>query len=265
MKIAFTIIFNGLHHLKHNGFAENMLNIFDHWIVVEGGASPNGSTSWCKPISNRWHRYGHSVDGTLEYLTAINSNKLHIVTREGFWRSKDQMVNAALDCAEKLCNGNAWLFEVDADEQWTRKQVNDAITMLRLKNGTCGCFHCAYFVGKDLVATGEWGEGRCAENPAKNAYRRLWRWSGQRFATHEPPLMVGGNGTEVLLPQRFNHYAYYFEQDVEFKGEYYTNHERVLSKWKTLNESTSFPQKVNMLISGPWSNTNTKIVKINDL
>jgi hypothetical protein len=124
-----------------------------------------------------------------------------------------------------------------------------------------GCFHSNYYVGKNLVTKGLWGEGNDLKGGLTNAYRRLWLWKGQPFVTHEPPVIEGGNKKEVLLSQRFNHFAYYFDEDVKFKEKYYGYH-NLYKKWKLLQEEKNFPQPVSRLIPGGWGNTDTKICKI---
>ena len=70
-----------------------------------------------------------------------------------------------------------------------------------------------------------------------DTYRRLWDWSGELFKTHEPPSLDGKNGPGLLLPQRFNHYAYYFEEDVKFKEIYYGGYEGLLERWNKVQNN----------------------------
>ena len=58
MRIAFSIILNGLHHLQHNNYYQTMLDNFDYWVIVEGQALPNGSTSWCKQLNEKYQING---------------------------------------------------------------------------------------------------------------------------------------------------------------------------------------------------------------
>jgi hypothetical protein len=111
------------------------------------------------------------------------------------------------------------------------------------------------------VAKGCWGEGNDPADPIKNAYRRMWAWDGRLFSKHEPPTLYGGNGTEVLLGQRFQHYAYVYESDVAFKESYYSGHENITAMWRELQKCTEWPQPLSKLISGPWGLTKTVIHK----
>ena len=264
MRVGFTIAFNAKHHFEHNDYAEYLAKeVFDYWVIVEGPAGNAGSTAWCRKIHERWtNSDGNSVDGTLEYLEGLASRHTNVsVISSSFWTSKDHMVNAALaDIAVYTDNlsEDVFLWEIDADEQWTAEDLSGAEDLLNATKTDCGEFLADYYVGKDLLAVGEWGEGK------KIPYRRLWRWQGQMFESHEPPKLCGGNGKAILLPQRFKHYAYYFPQDVRFKEEFYTGHENIFDRWKEIQDYSKdeFPLHISALITGSWGQTNTEIVKI---
>jgi hypothetical protein len=263
MRIGFTIIYNGAHHLLHNQWVERLPKMLDYWVVVEGAAAPGGSTSWCRELDKKT-----SDDGTLLILDEAEyaNNNVHLVPcpKDG-WASKDNMVNAAVGAAVHLKAGvltPIFLWQLDIDEQWTIDQMDAAECTLTEVGADCGCFHANHFVGPDIVAKGTWGEGNDPEDPLRNAYRRLWLWCGRRFETHEPPMLYGGNGKEVLLPQRFNHFSYRFEQDVLFKQRYYQGYEDLHKKWCSLQSETTFPQPVSRLIGGYWGSTDTVIQRI---
>jgi len=255
MRIAFTIIFNGLHHLNHNDYYKTMLDNFDYWVVVEGASKSVGSTSWCKTIGDKYHKNGSSVDGTIEFLENLSNQnkKLIFIKSNGFWNGKDEQVNVAVSEIRKITN-ECFLWEVDIDEQWSLIEIEKAENELIAKDGKTGLFKCEYYVGDDLIVRGEWGEG---------PYNRLWRWNGEPFKTHEPPILFGGNGKEVLLEARFNHYSYYFQKDVEFKNDWYSGHENILPNWLSLKKETIFPIHVSKLVTGPWGRSNAFIYKIN--
>ncbi len=270
-RVAFTIILNGLHHLQHNAYAEYLAKHLDLWIIVEGAAKSQGSTAWCEEMPDEWHKDGHSVDGTMEYIERLKGQFGNIYTAfnhnydcekgmftDHFWGNKDEMVNAAIKVL-KGCGGQfnpCHLFEIDIDEQWTIEQMTEAERILDEQQAKTGEFLCNYYVGPNLLAKGEWGEGLALP------YRRLWRWEGEQFKTHEPPELEGGNDKTALLPQRFNHYAYYFEQDVKFKDAWYGGHEGIYERWKELQKETEFPQPISRLITGMWGRTKTEIVKV---
>lgn len=256
MRIGFTIIYNGAHHLEHNGWGEKLANMLDLWVIVEGYAKNTGSTSWCKNITVE-------EDGTNDLLKKLAPGNTHVHHIECSGKNKDEMVNIALDTLDGhvyVYRDNPFLYQLDVDEVWTEEQMDEAERMLVEQDADCGCFHANHFVGPSLVAKGEWGEGNAPDDPLRNAYRRLWRWKGQVFETHEPPVLEGGNGKEVLLPQRFNHYAYYFQKDVKFKEKYY-GYTDLLKRWTMLNAMTNFPQPISTLLDGYWGNTKTVIEK----
>jgi glycosyltransferase involved in cell wall biosynthesis len=255
MRIGFTICFNGLHHLLHNNYAEKLINMLDYWVIVEGATNNGGSTKWCKRMPDWCHNAGHSTDGTVEFLKEFrrqHKDKISIrYAYNGNWASKDAMVNCCTELIaysntspinfvsdwfnynpEKLVN-NVFLWQIDADEQWTPEAMDEAEKQL---DGDCGMFLCDYYVGKNLMAKDE------------RPYKRLWRWKGQGFASHEPPVLKGGNGKEMLLPQRFDHYAYYYERDVIFKDEWYGGHKGIHKRWLELQKETVFPQPLSRLL-----------------
>lgn len=259
MRIAFTIVLNGLHHLKHNDYAEKLVNMVDYWIIVDGAAGNQGSSEWCKKMLCRYHKDGGSVDDTIGYLYELHTqnDNMVITLANGLpWPSKDEMVRYAIIKAV-LLSSEAFLWQVDIDEQWTASQMRLAEEELMRAPGDTGMFLCDFYVGKDILAKGDWGEGNAFP------YRRLWHWKGQQFKSHIPPILEGGNGKEVLLSQRFKHYAYYFEQDVEFKSNYYTGYEDILKNWKKIQDlpDEDFPLPASRLINNRWTRKNTQLIK----
>lgn len=262
-RVAFSICLNARHHFEHNDYVKTLLPHMAAWVFVEGCAESNGSTAWCKTIPDEYHKNGHSVDGTVEYLdNLLDHDNVYVVRHEGPWKSKEEMVNAALAClAARVDDGIHSLWEFDADEQWTIEDIEAAEAQLTREDGDCGMFLANHYVGKNLIAVGEWGEGK------KLPYRRLWCWrKDQRFKTHEPPEMLGGNGKQVLLSQRFNHYAYYFEKDVKFKDAWYGGHEGIYERWQKIQKEEASGAyawwPISALITGPWGKTDTKIVQV---
>ena len=279
MRVAFTIVLNGLHHLQHKGFFARMMENFDYWVIVEGMARNTGSTKWCREMPPEYYDdRGLSVDGTTQFLDEMvgqfneTTRCRGMVRRPGYgrvgWLSKDDMVNAALEMlrefleAEKVEFGitPVYLWQVDVDEQWSEGELSRAEMLLKEKGVKTGMFLCNYFVGRDLLAVGDWGEG------LSSPYRRLWQWEGEWFESHEPPVLEGGNGKEELLPCRFDHYAYYFRKDVEFKDKWYGGHQGILKRWDKLQRTPiiQFPLPINELLpeKNPWADSDTWIVHI---
>jgi len=256
MRIAFTIILNGKKHLLHNNYYETLLDAFDKWVIVEGVAEPGGSTSWCKALPDKFHKNWLSNDGTTEFLNELQkkTNKLVVVRKNNSpWSSKDEQVNAAIDAIKRSTN-KCFLWQIDIDEQWTKKDISSSEQYLKENNAKTGCFLCNFYVGKNLLAKGMWGEGRYLP------YRRLWKWEGEEFKTHEPPTLKGKNGPGILIPIKFNHYAYYFEDDVIFKENYYSGYEGLHNRWNSIQNIHTKTHISNLLGTNTWwANTNTVI------
>lgn len=256
MRIGFTIILNGLRHLKHNDYYNTLLNSLDLWVIAEGVAQNKGSTSWCNTPTTTYHNNFLSNDGTTEFIDELAREypNLKIVrSNTGYWNSKDDQVNAAINEIKKhTTSGKLW--QIDIDEQWALEQFIQAEQELDSNNGKTGCFICNYYVGKNQIAIGEWGEGRV------DPYRRLWNWEGEDFLTHEPPKLIGKNGPGLLLTPKFNHYAYYFEEDVKFKEMYYGGYAGLYQRWLYIQQNTSI-LPIRELLGDKiwWSNTNTHI------
>ena len=186
MRVAFSIIFNGLHHLIHKDQYRQILTNCDKWVVVEGASLSNGSTQWCKQMPDEYHVNGASVDGTREFLAELANQEsdLIYVPSNGFWNSKDDQVNRAMEEVKKLTD-KCFLWEFDIDEQWTAEAMDQAEKELVDEKLKYAGFMSRYYVGKNLLASGEWGEGR------NGGYIRLWDWEGESFVRHEPPTLEG--------------------------------------------------------------------------
>lgn len=279
MRIAFTIIFNGLHHLITGNQAEFIAHNFDRWYIAEGASLNKDSTKWCKSMPDKYHNCGRSIDGTWQYLRQITNKYSNVVLvndilicqkeymENGFWKSKDAQVNACIHAIKLQKFQKCFLWQIDIDEVWEIYNIAKAEEKLFYTNTKIGTFSCNYWVGKGLVARGVWGEG-CGNN----AYKRLWDWEGEWFKSHEPPILDSEyNKSEILLGQRFNHYAYYYEQDVEFKDKWYGDHEGIYERWRWLQEDSktkpigySWPISVLLDPKTYWGRSSTFIEKIHN-
>lgn len=239
-RIAFTIILNGLHHLKHNNYGEFLAKNFDYWIIVEGASKNYGSTSWCKEMPSKYHKNGKSIDGTIEYIKKLKNkyNNIIFVESNGLWNSKDDMVNRCVEEARKITN-RCFLWQVDIDEVWTKEQIIKSEEELRQNRSKTGKFKVFQFVGENLIAFGkDW---------AGVPFTRLWDWSGENFLSHEPPVLNTPDKSEILLSEKMKHYAFYFEEDVKFKNDWYNDHEGSFEMWKKLKNEKIFPQHITYL------------------
>lgn len=235
LRVAFTIVYEGLHHLKHNDFAVKMAQMFDHWIVVEGYSLPYGSTKWC----NKLDIPAVSQDGTVEYMTELSKMfpNVYFYSKGDYFNGKDEQVNAAVHILKQLTN-SCYLWEVDADEQWNLTDIIRAEAISDQSQFKGFGFLCNHYVGKGLVAKGDWGSGY---------FNRLWKWTGQFFKSHEPPMLQGQVGVGKIDDVRFEHYSYYFEKDVIFKSLSYKDHHNVHQGWKSIQKSNEFPIHISAL------------------
>lgn len=241
MRYALTIIYNGNHHLFHNGFIDKMLSMFDKWVIVEGFSRNGGSTQWCTNIRPPFQ----SKDGTIKTCQDLASQyptKVLFHTSPNGYASKDIQVNRGIEMLQGSEPG--WLWQIDADEQWTLQDIESAESMLEKDLTIAASFQFIHYLckdmeGKQLIGKGNWGD---------NYHTRLWWWVGQSFKTHEPPVMIGQQDVR-LMPQRYAHYSYYFEQDVEFKSKYYKGYRSVLSNWKQLQKKRNkYPLSAKALL-----------------
>ena len=261
-RVAFTIIYNGLHHLKHNDQWKFIVDNFDQWVIVEGAAKNGGSTAWC----NDHPGMSHSTDGTREFVSDLCSkyDNVKFITNFGdsYWESKDAMVNCALTNLAESYKDEEFIFlwEIDADEQWSLDAL-EANEQALLKSGkNTGAVRWNHFVSHDLIAIGDWGG---------NLNTRLWIWAPgkQLFATHEPPIMQNSDAP-IELPKPCNHFGYLFEKDVYFKSQYYGGHENIYEPWLKLQvdkerNSLSFPLHISFMFgrSGWIGKSNSHIIK----
>lgn len=255
MRIAFTIIYEGLHHLKHKGMADFMAENFDYWIVIEGLSGATGSTSWCKNLSLP----PRSTDGTHEFMEGFTKQHPHVIyySLGQRWKSKDEMVNEAIKVVS-LVTDSCYLWQVDADEIWTSSQLQAAEIELDRKKAKAGAFQFTHYLcktdsGEQLIGTGQWGSGYNI---------RLFKWEGEKFVSHEPPMLKGQTESIPLTP-RYHHYSYYFEKDVLFKSLYYQGHENIYKHWLELKRGRmKFPQSISALFGQSNRKFNPKLSSI---
>jgi hypothetical protein len=254
MRVAFTIIYNGYNHLLHNDYALRMVDMFDNWIIVEGAADNGGSTSWCHKNPGLCH----STDQTVSFLSGLANvhDNVHLIEINRKWKSKDEMVNAAINKLREITD-KCTLWQVDIDEQWTLDKIEKNEAYLNYYEAGAGLVYFdRHFLGTDLIAKGFW---------VSKPVCRLWKWSGQLFASHEPSIL-DGQGLTVVCPEGIDHYSYYFDEDVRFKSQFYKGHESVYANWKRINENKDkikFPIHISELFGKrSLGVTNTQIVRI---
>lgn len=237
------------------------------WHCVEGVAKNILDTSWCKSIPPRL-----SNDGTTQYLDSIAFDKRVHLYRNKQWQGKVEMVNAPLKNIHEPC----LLWEIDSDEIWSAEQIIRMRNMfIQEPHRTSAQFFCRYFVGPEIVTTTRGTYGN-----RNHDWHRVWRYTpGQKFATHEPPVLVGPKG-ETLPDRRFtqqetadaglvfDHYAYALRKTVEFKAKFYGSennevgymYKNAVKKWEALQANTKWPTRLSRYFL--WINDNTEVARL---
>jgi len=253
MRCALTIIYEGKHHLEHKDFALKMATMFDHWIVIEGHALPYGSTKRCNKLSVS----ATSQDGTIEFMQEFSKQhkNVHFYSRGTYWNGKDEQVNVGIEILKKITK-QCYLWEVDADEHWKLEDIEQAEKIADKSKHFGFRFRFNHFLGDGLIARGEWGS---------NHLNRLWKWSGQKFRSHEPAMLVGQRYTEPIEEVKFDHYSYYFDKDVKFKSLYYSGHQNVYKNIEAVRNASHYPIHISALFGKDTETgrTNSYIDKIN--
>ncbi len=251
MKISFfTIVLNGMPFLPY--LIESMINSAHEWFFVEGATLPKKDTSFCN-LPPEWSynkKTKLSVDGTTDFLndyTRKYPKKIKIIRKMDWWHGKVEMCNSFLD---KVTGDLLW--QVDADEFWTKHDINKTIELLKeFPHATAVRFYSKYFVGDCNTIVEEDGLGNASWD-----WYRLWPYKrGYKFHTHEPPTLVKTK-RYLFFNKKYNlnklnpidrnitkqhgicfyHYAYVDEKQVRFKEDFYPNFEGFTEKWYKLRD-----------------------------
>lgn len=240
-----TIVLDGFPFLPMQLAQFNRLQTDWHWYVVEGVAAPVNDTAWCKEMPPRLSR-----DGSTEWLTAVAKQHPRVtVLRQQLWPGKTAMFNAALELIKKP----GYLMEIDVDELWSAEQLARLLAVFKGPFGLsydAAQFFCRYYVGPNIVTTTENAYGN---NPGE--WNRFWKFTpGMMFLSHEPPVL---SSAPRIMPREktldmgliFEHYAYAYEHQVEFKRLYY-GYENATACWRRLQENKLWPVKLANFL--PW-------------
>lgn len=211
----FTLVLDGMPWICHHYPVFCQLNIPWRWIVVEGVADAVNCTSWCAKIPPRL-----SNDGTNEYLRHLCAKDTRVTHYSApLWGGKVAMCNAALSLITEPC----LLWQVDSDELWSAQQIEETVQLFdRANPASAAMFRCRYFVGPDRYIKGR----NCYGNHEAYEWKRVWRFQGGKFLSHEPPKLTHET---VTLTQDcteqcglvFDHMAYATRKQMEFRAEYY--------------------------------------------
>jgi len=253
-RVAFTIVLNGLKHLTRNDKMKWMSETFDEVVVVEGACGRKSKDSWYNPIPEKFHHNGSSIDGTVEFLSSLPHKNITVLHADKVWDSKLEMVNSALGV---LVGAPAFLWEVDADEYWRTDDIARTEKELMFSGADCSRHYMNTYCGPGLLVKGMWGEA------LSDPVRRCWIWNGSSlFSSHSPPILHRSINNHVNENVRFEHYSYYYREDVEFKDSIYKGHGGMLQKWDALQKATDFPRPICDLLTGPRSTLPGEIIKI---
>jgi len=154
--------------------------------------------------------------------------------------------------------------QFDVDEIWNPETLTELLTYTQNNSGFDGMlFKCNYYVGPDLVIENE----NCYGDYSYE-WCRLWKIKNKtNWLTHEPPRIKGCTNfiTKNYTKQKrwiFNHYAYVYEKQVEFKEKFY-NYENAVNNWKLLQNQNNFPCKLKNFL--PWVDDQTIVNKIKNM
>jgi len=244
MLTLFTIVLNGEPYIEQHLATLRRLTIPWQWRIVEGVAEPTNCTSWCRPMPDRWHRDYASVDGTHEFLKAINgwrgdTGSVGVSGRRSPWPGKLAMVARALEGVQ-----GGVVMQIDSDEIWQAWQLERIYwLMMQQPVATAARFACRYWVGpnKLLTSTTGWARGDLE-------WLRAWRWGpGMKFFRHEPPIATGFDRCVTIESTQaaglvFDHFAYVTEQQIAMKQDYY-GYTGLVDAWHRLQAT---PGPVNL-------------------
>ncbi|HEX8521726.1 MAG TPA: glycosyltransferase [Tepidisphaeraceae bacterium] len=269
----FTLVLNGEPFIRHHIEQFKQLPFDWHWHIIEGAAELKHDTAWSVrhggKLSPEFHRDGLSIDGTTEYLDALEREfpgRITVYRKKGLWEGKREMVGRPLGNIDREC----LLWEVDVDELWTSEQfIRGRDLFLQHPEKTGAFYWCWFFVGPDRVITTRGGYGN---NPA-GEWLRTWRYRpGMAWAAHEPPVLAEAVGrdqwrdaarvnpfTQDQTEQAglvFQHYAYVTLEQVRFKQSYY-GYKDALAKWAMLQYARPLPARLRDFL--PWVRDETMV------
>jgi hypothetical protein len=212
------------------------------WHIVHGAAANAGSTRWCQ-----WQQPRFSWDGSSEYINQLTAHPRVLLYQQQWWPGgKDEMVNAPLENIKDECA----LMQIDADEIWTPGALREVDALFSTGKCDLAYFNCRYFVGPDLITTGQETYGHESAQG-----RRAWKFKpGMSWGSHEPPVLNGNQGAACQTNITFDHLAYTLESQVLYKECFY-GYKDALKHWKRLQENTSWPAPLSEFF--PWAKSGT--------
>lgn len=232
MLTVFTIVLNGEPWIRRILPELQKLGILWQWRIVEGVTLPENCTSWCRPVTERWHERGRSIDGTSAYLDKIRGDpRIQAFRQAQPYHGKLHMIREALGSDQ-----HDVVVQLDADELFYAPQLETIHErLMQTRAGTAMQFRCDYWVGpsKKIITSDGYGN-------MPYEWFRAWRWGqGAKFVSHEPPAVEPGG--EVIPRWSHNlvldHRAYATRNQARFKEEFY-GYAGLVDGWDRLQKTT---------------------------
>lgn len=209
---AAMIVLNGDHVLQQS--LESIYEFVDEIVIAEG------------PV-NFWYTKGvtSSTDKTLDIIKSFHDPDKKIKLISSHYQEKDHQFLSALSLMSKNPD---YLLQVDADEVWTEKSLQNLCKLLSERKPISVGVHSHTFVGGfDRVISG-------FEEKTDNFYR-VFKWEPNcKFITHRPPTILYQDGNKTGGVDHIDsdeardyyevsmcHYSYVWPSQVKSKIEYY--------------------------------------------
>lgn len=255
-KIAFTLVLNGMPFIKKQ--AEIIPKVFDEWHIIEGATLPVFDTSWCRDIDSKFYSDKKlSIDGTTQFIDSIVDNKkIFIHRKNNFWYGKTEMCKRIEDNMD-----NCILMQIDVDEIWKPEILSEIFEYTENNDGFDGMlFKCNYFVGPNIQIISENTYGN-----KNDEWCRLWKIKDKTmWKSHEPPRIHNLHKflSKKITSQKgwiFDHYAYVFESQLQFKENFY-GYKGAVERWKNLQNNNTFPCYLKYFL--PWVKDETIVNRV---
>ena len=258
MKITVGVILFNADSAMPKGMLEQWLKqaykIGDQILVTEGATKARNH--YFDGDTSKMTEDGRSNDKTIEILQNFPDpeDKIIIFQTNGFWDGKTRMTNAWNDDVE---GDYIWLSS--ADEFYLEQDIEKVFKVLKDERPDQVDFFADHFWGDynncvDERSDGSWGN----DIPWERIFKHE---PGSSWSTHEPPRYRHPDGKHTVdkklidkyqtlgLGVKMKHYGFVSKEQIDFKGEFYQNHE-YRSAWeawqkdhssKIVGGSTTFP------------------------
>jgi hypothetical protein len=200
---SFTIVCNEAEWIEAQ--VRSCAEFYDRVVVVDGAAKGDGygKGNGSKLTGGQMG----STDGTQDILRRLEKEipKLKVVYATRPWQGKTFMCNAALFHVP-----HGWLMQRDVDEFWHLDDLKRLRDVVEDSDYTDAEFYAYHY----------WGDRRHHMRLSKEIWgnqlpwRRLFRYSGERWESHEPPKLVREDENVLSMDETralgliMHHYSY---------------------------------------------------------